>query len=261
MKFAVCVISLGYTRLAGITLYDSQSRDFTETTPRVARELMKKGLVKGVLWDEKENMFVPDPEFGMTDILVKTGVGKYRPLLNDVPGMPIYSSYTLVRVLETNKGRLFELISNKCQRVKISEEALIGLSKIGNIGGVIITENEDNTTSIKICDGVVIENRVYPDEAKVGVDLPLNIDGAYTDQPEEGVTGTDGSETDYTEDDTVDEPDGQAEEEGNTESNKPESLEEVFKNLGNVEGTEEETEGTAEKKAAASKKKDRKSKR
>lgn len=35
MKFAVCVLSLGYTRLAGITLYDSVTRDFTETTPRV----------------------------------------------------------------------------------------------------------------------------------------------------------------------------------------------------------------------------------
>lgn len=71
MKFAVCVLSLGYTRLAGITLYDSVTRDFTETTPRVARELIDKGLVKGVKWDKEKECFMPDKDFNINGSILK----------------------------------------------------------------------------------------------------------------------------------------------------------------------------------------------
>lgn len=168
MKFAVCVLSLGYTRLAGITLYDSNTREFIETTPRVAKELISKGMVKGVKW--KDDGFVPDPDFNMQDILVKTAVGKYRHLLHEVPGEFVNSTYMVVRVLETNIGKLYEVISNKCQRVKLTEDQLRGLNTIGTVGGVFISDDE-----IKICDGVIIENRVYPDEVKINNDTFENV--------------------------------------------------------------------------------------
>lgn len=170
MKFPVCVLSLGYTRLAGITLYDTKTRQFDETTPRFARELIDKGLVKGVKYNEEG--FVPDEAFNMKDILVKSGVGKYRPLLHEVPGAAVNSTYMVVRVLETNKGRLYEVVSNRCQRVKITEEQLRGLNSIGNVAGVFITDDE-----IKICDGVVIENRVYPDHVIIEEPLVEDTDG------------------------------------------------------------------------------------
>ena len=224
MKFAVCVLSLGYTRLAGITLYDSVTREFVETTPRVARELIEKGMVKGVKW--KDDGFVPDPEFNMNDILVKSGVGKYRPLINDLPGAPVNSTYTLVRVLETNKGRLYEIISNKCQRVKITENKLKGLCAIGSVGGVFIENDE-----VKVCDGVVIQSRVYPEEVILGKD--------------EAVVGGNEQVINDEVHEEVEQP--QAEESGEAESEKaePQSLEEVF---GAVSEEPEETKKADDKK-------------
>ena len=185
MKFAVCIISLGYTRLAGITLYDSDTREFVETTTAVAKQLISKGMVKGVLW--KKDGFVPDPEFNMQDILVKSGVGKYRPLLKEVPGAPVFSTYTVVRILNTNKGKLYEVISNKCQRVKLAEDKLIKLNEIGNVAGVFISDNE-----VKVCDGVVIQERNYPDDVildsgSVTPELPVNVSNNEVEVEEQPV--------------------------------------------------------------------------
>ena len=33
-KFAICALSLGYTRTAGLTVYDSVTREFIETKPK-----------------------------------------------------------------------------------------------------------------------------------------------------------------------------------------------------------------------------------
>lgn len=167
MKYAVCILSLGYTRLAGITLYDSQTRAFEETTPREARNLINAGLVKGVKW-EKDG-FVPDESFNMKNILVKTAVGKYRPLLNDLPGVQVNSTYMVVRVIETENEKWYEVVSNKCQRIKISESALIGLNEIDNVPGVRIDGNQ-----VTVCDGVVIKKKMKKENIEI-TDLPLNV--------------------------------------------------------------------------------------
>lgn len=167
MKYAVCILSLGYTRLAGITLYDSQTRAFEETTPREARNLINAGLVRGVKW-EKDG-FVPDENFNMKNILVKTAVGKYRPLLNDLPGVQVNSTYMVVRVIETENEKWYEVVSNKCQRIKISESVLIGLNEIDNVPGVRIDGNQ-----VTVCDGVVIEKKMKKDNIEI-TDLPLNV--------------------------------------------------------------------------------------
>ena len=222
MKFAVCVLSLGYTRLAGITLYDSVTRDFTETTPSVARELIAKGLVKGVKW--KDGGFVPDPDFNMQDILVKTAVGKYRPLLKDVPGEPVNSTYSVVRVITIEAGKLYEVISNKCQRIKLTEEQLRGLNAIGNVSGVFISEDE-----VKVCEGVIIEDRTSASTTK-SEDTTVEVDADKEEVETEPEAPT--------------EPKEQVEE--------PTTMEQIFSGLG--DNTEKE-EPKQEKKGRSSKKK------
>lgn len=187
MKFPICILSLGYTRIAGVTLYDTKTRDFTETTPRNAKELISMGMVKGLQWNGEE--FVPDKRFNMQNILIKTAVGKYRPMYNDLPGLPVYSRYVLVRVLETNKGRLFELVNNKCQRVKLTEKQLRELYAIDAVAGVFIGEVDENYVytpigyggcaegEITICEGVVVENRVYPEHIDFG-EVPLRLENS-----------------------------------------------------------------------------------
>lgn len=171
-KFGVCVLNLGYTRLAGLTVYDSATREFVETKPKAARQMIEKGILYGVKWDKEKEYFAPDPDFNMKDLLIKSGVGNYRSLLFEVAGEVPGTAYIVVRVLNTNAGRLYEVINNRCQRVKLTEAQLRGLGCFGNIAGVRIKEDE-----IEICKGVVIEDRVYPENAQF-VSLPLNVDGA-----------------------------------------------------------------------------------
>lgn len=236
MKFAVCVLSLGYTRLAGITLYDSVTRDFTETTPRVARELIDKGLVKGVKWDKEKECFMPDKDFNMQDILVKTGVGKYRPLLKDIPGEPVNSTYSVVRVITVEAGKLYEVISNKCQRIKLTEEQLRGLNAIGNVSGVFISDKEES--EIKVCDGVVIEDRTSAGKAE-----PETAgENETTVEPETAGETTESSET------VLEAPTEPKEE----PVEEPTTMEQIFSGLGDNTETEEPKQ---EKKGRSGKKK------
>ena len=157
MRYAVSLIYLGYTRNSGAVLFDSDTKEFLDSTPAEVRRLIDLGLVKGLKWrngDEGPEFIVDTEEFNQQNIPVKSA-NKFRPYLNDVPGAPINSMYTVVRVLDTDyRGRLYEVVSNKCARIKITEQNLRELSQLTNIAGVWITDNE-----IKVCDGVQYENR------------------------------------------------------------------------------------------------------
>lgn len=159
MRFAVSVLMLGYTRLSGLVAYNSESREFEEITPAVARNMIEHKQIKGVKWKNNDDggEFVVDTEgFNQKDIPIKTAVGKFRSMVNEnYTGLTVVSMYTVVRVIETDyRGRLYEVVSNKCARVKIAEENLIELAKITNVAGVIIEDNH-----VEVCEGVVFEDR------------------------------------------------------------------------------------------------------
>ena len=223
MKFAVCVLSLGYTRLAGITLYDSVTRDFTETTTRVAKDLIESGLVKGVKWDKEKECFMPDKDFNMQDILVKTAVGKYRPLLKEIPGEPVNSTYSVVRVITVEAGKLYEVISNKCQRIKLTEEQLRGLNAIGNVSGVFITDDE-----VRVCDGVVTEDRTSAGKAEPE-DTLVEVDEDGYDQEVEVETAGETSENNENNVEVSTEP-----------VEEPKTMEQVFSGLDTSTETKED---------------------
>ena len=159
MRYAVSVLMLGYTRLSGLVAYNSESREFEEITPAIARNMIEHKQIKGVKWKNNDDggEFVVDTEgFNQQDIPIKTAVGKFRSMVNDNgSGLTAISMYSVVRVLETDyRGRLYEVVSNKCARVKIAEENLIELTKITNVAGVIIEDNH-----VVVCDGVEFEDR------------------------------------------------------------------------------------------------------
>jgi hypothetical protein len=171
MYYAVNILMLGYTRLAGVTAYNSETRNFDEITPAVARKLIAEGRIKGILWKNTVDggEFVPDiKEFNQQNILVKTAVGKFRPLLNDHVGIEINSMYTVVRKILTDyRGILYEIVSNKAGRVKVTEKQLRELNEITNIAGVFINDDD-----IIICDGVALEDRkVSAKDFTVEVDI------------------------------------------------------------------------------------------
>lgn len=158
MYFATSIMMLGYTRINGVQAYNNVTREFNELTPAQARKLIEQGNLKGVLWKNNEDggAFVCDVDgWNQQEILVRTACGKFRPLVNDLPGRPINSIYTVVRVLDTDyRGRLFEVVSNTCARIKIEEQNLRELAAITTVAGVWITD-----TGIDLAEDVVYEDR------------------------------------------------------------------------------------------------------
>ena len=158
MKYAVSICMLGYTRIQGVTCFDSETKEFLEITPATVRRLIDQGQVKGIKWKNGEDgtEFVCDVDnWNQKNIPVKTACGKFRPLLNDYPGVQVNSMYTLVRVLDTDyRGRLYEVVSNKCCRVKITEDNLRKLASITDIAGCWIGDDK-----IDVASGVVYEDR------------------------------------------------------------------------------------------------------
>ena len=158
MRYAVSVGFLGYTRCNNVCVYNPESGGFDDLTPAEARRYIDRKQLKGVLWRNGDEgpEFYPDANgFNQKDIMIKSA-NKFRPMLHDVlAGNPVNSFLTVVRVLDTDyRGRLYEVVSNKYSRLKITEQNLRELNEITVIAGVWITDNE-----IKVCDGVQYENR------------------------------------------------------------------------------------------------------
>ena len=155
MKTVACRIDLGYTRIAGYTLFDLETLEFQETTPKEVVDLMKSGKVNGLTFDDKGEI-VPDMErWNLNDMMIKSGVGNYRHLHSEgTKGSTIYS---VVRAIDIDGvGRFYEVINNRCSRIIFKEEQLIFLSQLALVGGIKV--NQD-TEDVELCEGVKGENQ------------------------------------------------------------------------------------------------------
>lgn len=92
MKTVACRIDLGYTRIAGYTLYDTESLEFQETTPKDVEKLIHGGKVNGLAFDG-EGKVIPDMYgWNLGNIKIKSGVGNYRNFNTDDPrGDTVYN--------------------------------------------------------------------------------------------------------------------------------------------------------------------------
>ena len=170
MFYAVSVMQLGYTRTNGVVAYNNDTREFLEITPAKARELINNGKLKGLKWingtDGPE--FICDKDgWNQQNMPIKTACGKFRPMLNDYPGYEFNTMFTLVRVVDVDECRLYEIVSNKCCRIKVKEQNLRELSNITNIAGCWINEDE-----IVVADGVLmVDRRTSTKEQAAEVDI------------------------------------------------------------------------------------------
>lgn len=151
MKTVICRIDLGLTRIAGYTLYNEVTREFEETTPKEVKYLIKNKEVNGLYLNDDE--IVLDTEsFNINNLMIKSGVGKFRMLYDT--NKIVNCMYAVVRVIETDKCKLFEIISSKYGRVKIASERLRILIETAHVAGVKIVNNK-----IQVCKGVTFEDR------------------------------------------------------------------------------------------------------
>lgn len=227
MLYCVSIMMLGYTRINGVVAYDSKGKCFEEITPAIARQLISKNMLKGIKWKNNDDKgeFICDVEgWNQQNIPIKTACGKFRPMLNDVPGVQINSMCTVVRILDTDyRGRLYEIVSNKCMRLKVAEKNLRELNEISSVAGVWFTDNE-----IIPAEGVEYEDRrassmteenkellVYEEKANTSEELSMeDIFGAgdFMKVPEGEVGEHDINENSTKEDEQLVEKDGAREE-------------------------------------------------
>lgn len=184
MYIACSVLSLGYTRIAGVQAYNTDTRAFDELTPAVARKLIKSGELLGVLWEEpemkyEEGRFVPDKEgFNKQNIIIKTAVGKFRPMYDDLPDQPLNSMYNIVKVIHTDyRGTLYEIVSNRCDRIKVTEKQLRGLNEISPVAGIWITDSD-----IRVHEKIKIEDRRAVVESITTEKEPTTMEEVFADE-------------------------------------------------------------------------------
>ncbi|MBK5240248.1 hypothetical protein [Clostridium sp.] len=189
MKTVACMLKLGQTRTAGYTLYDENTHEFEETTPKVVKDLIIRGQVNGLKLNDGE-IQLDEEGFNICNLMVKSSVGRYRPLYPTTS--MISRTYAVTRVIKTDKEKLYILISNKCARFKFKNEQLKGLIDIGGyVAGVRLVEGK-----IEVCKGVSILDQTKKDiEVKELLDATsVIIDSASPKidevnlQKEQGVT-------------------------------------------------------------------------
>lgn len=240
MHYAVAIGMLGFTRLQSVVAYNSETRGFDEITPAAARRLIKSGQIAGILWEEDADLydggkFLPDKEgFGKQNIMVKTAAGKYRPLLNDsgVAGQTVNSMYSVVRIIKTNyRGVLYEVVSNRCDRIKLTEQQLRGLYSIEPVGGIWLQDDHIITAAC-----IKVEDRTQPSgESEEQIES-----GKKPDPVETGESGESAEPVESTESvETVESAEPVA------QSNEPQTMDDVFGAAGVAEG-EQATENESQ---------------
>ncbi len=147
----VCRLDLGQTRVAGFTLFDPKSKEFRECTPKEVRQLILAGQVNGLKLCEDEIVLDSDG-FNMRNLKIKSGVGNYRNMFPCEHGEGKF--YAVVRLIDTDGGRLFEVVDNKCARVKMDAAKLMMLAAFSSVAGVRVHDGK-----IELCDGVIYEDR------------------------------------------------------------------------------------------------------
>ncbi len=151
MKTIVCRLDLGLTRIAGYTLFDSETKEFQETTSRETERLVKAGCVNGVVFD-KNGLLVPDAEgWNLPNMKIKSGVGKYRDYDTEKSRGDTVYSVVAVQASTTGEGKVYEVVNNRCARLKYKEKELRQLMESALVGGIRV----DGNGEIAICKGVV----------------------------------------------------------------------------------------------------------
>jgi hypothetical protein len=146
MKTVISRIDLGLTWIAGYVLYDEDSREFQETTPKEVKALIIRGQVNGLKLINS-NIELDTDGFTIQNLMIKSGVGKYRALL-PMKNM-MNCMYAVVRVIDMDSGTLYETVSNKHARVKMTFDQLTTLMKVGYVAGVKLSDD-----GIELCKGV-----------------------------------------------------------------------------------------------------------
>ncbi len=155
-------IDLGRTRIAGYTLFNPADVSFMEMTPGQVKNLIQMKQVNGLKMDKGE--IVIDPDFGQDNLIIKSGVGNYRQLI-EMPDRPDDLMLSLTKPITdlVTGENVYEVVTNRCARVCITEPAMFDYVKKGMVAGCDYILDENDNMRLLICDGVDVSD-YHPEE-------------------------------------------------------------------------------------------------
>ncbi len=186
MKYtAVCKLMLGRTRDAGWVLYNSETFAFDEMTPSKVYDLVEKKQVNGLCI--RQGLIELDrEEYGTQNIMVRSGVGNYRPLFSNEMNSYTDELFYVTRVYfdGSDNGPAYEVVSSKCARLLLNADGVHHMLDKGIVYGVIRDEEGlvltpagvDFIDMIPTTDGV--------DDIDSGLDVNVNEDDGPFDKLE-----------------------------------------------------------------------------
>ncbi len=153
MKTIACRNDLGYTRIAGYTVYDTQTMEFEEITAGRAENMVRLGAINGLIMSN-DGEVVPDGEgWNLGNFKIKSGMGNFRDFNSMNPkGDRVYSVVRAIRI--DGEYRLYEVINNRCAHIVYTPEQIRALMEFAWVGGVRLDEQGE----IVLCRGVVTED-------------------------------------------------------------------------------------------------------
>ena len=146
-KFVVSQLNMG-KRIMGYSVYVSESKDFMECSPKKVKDIFSTGECIHGLRIENGEIELDVTGFHMKNLMVKTGLGTYRPLKPDSEIM-VNNLYCLVRIIRNKAMISYELVSSKCGRTEVTEQKLKSMLEFTSVAGVHLDGDK-----LVICDGV-----------------------------------------------------------------------------------------------------------
>ena len=152
MKTVIARIDLGMTRTAGYLIYFPETLEFVEMTPKEVKQLIKTYGINGLKLVNNEIEL--DEAFNQRNLMIRTGVGRYRQLYESEN--MINRMFAVTKHIIDNDGERYEIINNRCGRNEVTSEKLKVLMEIGFVAGVRF---KGSNKKIEVCKGVIIEDR------------------------------------------------------------------------------------------------------
>lgn len=137
-KIVINKLYLGNRELGYELFSDGEIVEMTEK--QIISEIKNGKDIRGLVIGESGKLELDVAGFGMRNIMEKRHISNYKPMIED--GCMVNMFVTVIGSKETEKGVVYEGITNRFKRVELDEALLVTYYNMGIInGGVVLSDD------------------------------------------------------------------------------------------------------------------------